>query len=77
MLSVIWMLFVAWFLGIFGLDDLVINGFNQLFHMEIGITSYYLIFSLAGLIKNILKANANVSVSLDELKDKYKIKNKK
>ena len=68
---------VAAFLGAFCLDTLFIEGFKQLFGMEIGITSYYLIFALAGLIKNILKANANVSVSLDELKDKYKIKNKK
>ena len=77
MLSIIWMVFVAAFLGAFGLDTLFIEGFKQLFGLEIGITSYYLIFALAGLVKNILKANANVSVSLDELKDKYKIKNKK
>ena len=68
MLSIIWMLFVAWFLGIFGLDDLVVNGFNQLFHMEIGITSYYFIFTIAGLIKNILHIFNKDTISVDDMK---------
>lgn len=68
MLSIIWMLFVAWFLGIFGLDDLVINGFNQLFHMEIGITSYYFIFVIAGLIKNILHIFNKDTISTEDIK---------
>lgn len=68
MLSVIWMIFVAWFLGIFGLDDLVINGFSQLFHMEIGITSYYFIFAIAGLIKNILHTINVKTISKEDIK---------
>ena len=68
MLSVIWMLFVAWFLGIFGLDDLVINGFNQLFHIEIGITSYYFIFAIAGLIKKILHTFNKDTISTEDIK---------
>ena len=62
------MLFVAWFLGIFGLDDLVINGFNQLFHIEIGITSYYFIFAIAGLIKNILHTINVKTISNEDIK---------
>ena len=68
MLSVIWMIFVAWFLGIFGLDDLVINGFNQLFHIEIGITSYYFIFAITGLIKNILHTFNKDTISTEDIK---------
>lgn len=68
MFSIIWSLFVAWFLGIFGLDDLVINGFNQLFHMEIGITSYYFIFAIAGLIKNILHTINVKTISTEDIK---------
>ena len=68
MLSIIWMVFVAWFLGIFGLDDLVINGFSQLFHMEIGITSYYFIFVIAGLIKNILHIFNKDTISTEDIK---------
>ena len=68
MLSIIWMIFVAWFLGVFGLDDLVINGFSQLFHMEIGITSYYFIFAIAGLIKNILHTFNKDTISTEDIK---------
>ena len=68
MLSIIWSLFVAWFLGIFGLDDLVINGFNQLFHIKIGIASYYFIFVIAGLIKNILHIFNKDTISTEDIK---------
>lgn len=68
MLSIIWMVFVAWFLGVFGLDDLVINGFSQLFNMEIGVTSYYFIFAIAGLIKNILHTINVKTISKEDIK---------
>lgn len=48
------MLFVAWFLQLFGFDNIVIKGLAQLGGPEITIVGYYFIFAAAGLIKNIL-----------------------
>ena len=56
MANIIWMLFVAWFLNIFGFGDVVIKGLQQLGGPEITMTGYYFIFAAAGLIKNILYA---------------------
>ena len=50
MLSIIWMLFVAWFLNLFGFGNTVIKG------PEISLIGYYAIFACAGLLKNILSA---------------------
>jgi len=56
MLSIIWMLFVAWFLNLFGLSNTVIRGIVELGGPEISLTGYYAIFACAGLLKNILAA---------------------
>ena len=56
MLNIVWMLFVAWFLQLFGFDNVVIKGLVQLGGPEIGMMGYYLIFAAAGLIKNIAHA---------------------
>ena len=62
MLSIIWMLFVAWFLQLFGFDNVVIKGLTQLGGPEIGAMGYYFIFAAAGLIKNIIHAFRSVIV---------------
>ena len=54
MANIIWMLFVAWFLNIFGFGNVVIKGLQQLGGPTITMTGYYFIFAAAGLIKNIL-----------------------
>lgn len=56
MLSIIWMLFVAWFLNLFGLGNTVIRGIVELGGPEISLIGYYAIFACAGLLKNILAA---------------------
>lgn len=55
MLNIIWMLFVAWFLNLFGLGDTVITGLAQLGGPEITLTGYYFIFATVGLLKNIIE----------------------
>lgn len=56
MLSIIWMFFVAWFLNLFGLGNLVIKGIRQFGGPEITMTGYYFIFASVGLLKHILYA---------------------
>lgn len=56
MLSIIWMLFVAWFLNLFGFGNTVIKGLVEIGGPEISLLGYYAIFAFAGLIKNILSA---------------------
>ena len=66
MLSIIWMLFVAWFLNLFGFGNLVIKGLAQLGGPEITMIGYYFIFAAAGLIKNVfytLNRNAFIEAS--------------
>ena len=75
MINIAWMLFVGWFLNLFGFGHTVIAGMGQLTGIEITMASYYLIFAAAGLIKNILSAishTATVELNkkyVDELKD--------
>lgn len=64
MLSIIWMLFVAWFLQLFGFDNIVIKGLAQLGGPEIGVIGYYFIFAAAGLLKNVIYAFHN-NITLD------------
>lgn len=71
MFSILWMLFVAWFLQLFGFDNIVIKGLVQLGRPEIGMMGYYLIFATAGLIKNI--AHAFRSTIADACKEFDKI----
>lgn len=55
MISTAWMLFVAWFLNLFGFGNTVITGLQELIGIEIGLTTYYFIFGALGLIKNVGK----------------------
>ena len=71
MLNIVWMLFVAWFLNLFGFSNTVIKGLVQLGGPEIGMMGYYLIFATAGLIKNI--AHAFRSTIADACKEFDKI----
>jgi len=64
MLSIIWMLFVAWFLNLFGFGNFFIKGVAQLGGPELTITGYYFIFAAVGLLKNVIHAFHN-SVTLD------------
>lgn len=72
MLSIAWMLFVAWFLNLFGFGNMIITGLSQLGGPEIGMIGYYFIFAVAGLIKNVLScasSNRTVIELSNELKD--------
>lgn len=72
MLNIIWMLFVAWFLNLFGLGDTVITGLVQLGGPEITLTGYYFIFATVGLIKNIIEKihfADSVKLTIKELED--------
>lgn len=63
MLNIIWMLFVAWFLNLFGFGNTVITGLAQLGGPEVTLTTYYFIFGAVGLLKNVLeKLHFNQSV---------------
>lgn len=55
MLNIIWMLFVAWFLNLFGFGDTVITGLAQFGGPEITLAGYYFAFAVVGLIKNIIE----------------------
>ena len=73
MLSIIWMFFVAWFLNLFGLGDLVIKGIKQFGGPEITMTGYYFIFACAGLLKHILYAIRRDSVkeNVEDLEESF------
>lgn len=72
MLNILWMLFVAWFLGLFGFDDMIITGLTQWGGPEITITGYYFAFAVIGIIKNIIEKfhyNDSLKLAIKELKD--------
>lgn len=48
--NIIWCLFAAWFLSLFGFDNLIINGFKELFNITITKTGYYFIWVLVAVI---------------------------
>jgi hypothetical protein len=45
----------AWFLTMFQIDKLLIEGITELFGKEIGISGYYTIFAFIGLIGGAFK----------------------
>lgn len=66
------MLFVAWFLNIWGFSNVWITGFNELFGMTISVTTYYFIFGAVGLLKNVIEKihyNENLKVTLNKIDD--------
>ena len=67
MLSIIWMLFVAWFLNLFGLGNTIMRGIVELGGPEISLMGYYFIFAAAGLLKNILKSICHTKA--DDIKE--------
>lgn len=72
MLNVVWMLFVAWFLSLFGFDEMFIEGLHQFGGPEITLTGYYFIFSVIGIIKNVvekLNFNSSLKLALNEIED--------
>lgn len=78
MFSILWMLFVAWFLQLFGFNSLVINGMAQVFGVEIGMAGYYFIFILLGMLKVFAHAfgfsgrMVKLSGDLEDLSEKLK-----
>lgn len=68
MWSILWMLFAAWFLDLFGFGNIVIKGLEQVGVNGVGIELYYLAFAVVGLIKHIYsethtKENWTISIS--------------
>ncbi len=49
------MLFVAWFLNLFGLGNTVITGLSQWGGPEITMAGYYFAFAVVGLLKNVIE----------------------
>lgn len=49
------MMFVAWFLNLFGFGTMFVTGLNQWTGIEITITGYYFIFAVIGIVKNIIE----------------------
>ena len=49
-------LLVAWFLGLFGFDGLMIEGLQQLFGISIGLSGYYMLFVLTWVVIGIIHA---------------------
>ncbi|MDD3613307.1 MAG: hypothetical protein WAP98_06760 [Caldicoprobacterales bacterium] len=48
-------LVLAWILTWFRVDNIIINGVNELFGLEITRSGYYVMFALIGLIVNLLR----------------------
>ena len=46
---------VAWFISLFGLDNVIINGASGLFHITVTKEIYYFVFMILGLIISFLK----------------------
>lgn len=55
MLNIIWMLFVAWFLNLFGFGDTVITGLAEWGGPQLSMTGYYFAFAAVGLLKNVIE----------------------
>ena len=51
MWSIVGALLLAWFLSIFGFDQLIIEGTKELFNLNITITGYYFIFAVVGIFR--------------------------
>ena len=45
----------AWLISLFGLDDEIINGVSQLFHITFTKEAYYFVFMVLGLIAAIIE----------------------
>jgi len=73
MLNIIWMLFVAWFLNLFGLGGLFVKAINQMWGIQLTLASYYFIFAVAGLIKNVFYT-LNRGAVADAIKEIEKLK---
>ncbi len=46
------MLFLAWFLSLFGFDEICVTAIKELFNYEITTATYYFVFAIVGLIFN-------------------------
>lgn len=51
MWSIVGALILAWFLALFGFDNLIIEGAKELFDVDITMTGYYFIFAVIGILK--------------------------
>lgn len=75
MLNIIWMLFVAWFLNLFGFGNTVITGLAQWGGPELTMTGYYFAFAAVGLLKNVIEKfhfSSTVKLAIKELEDKIR-----
>lgn len=53
-MNIISWLFFAWIAAFFGLNDLFIEGMEELFNKKVTNTSYYFIFFIAGFICDLI-----------------------
>lgn len=47
-------LIVAFILWLFGIDNIIINGINELINVQITINGYYVIFCILGVLSKLL-----------------------
>lgn len=74
MLNIIWMLFVAWSLNLFGFGDTVITGLAQWGGPELTMTGYYFAFAVVGLLKNVIEKfhfHDSVKLAIKEIEEKF------
>ncbi|MGG1652274.1 hypothetical protein ABHN03_04005 [Paenibacillus sp. NRS-1775] len=48
---------LAWFLSLFGFQVLFSEGVNELFHLTLGMGSYYVIFMIGGLVTGLIRGS--------------------
>lgn len=54
MFGIIGGLLIAWLLNFIGFSDVLVQGINELFGLQISIAGYYVIFAIIGLITELL-----------------------
>lgn len=66
MLYIIFNMFAAWILSLFGFDNLVIDSVQHLFNVSLTTGDYYFIFACIGTIKSIVSQHSPVEVNLEK-----------
>lgn len=67
-------LLVGWILSLFGFNDLVINGMDEVFGVSMAQSGYYFLFALMGMVRYTL--GNTFSVDIKELVNNHKKKKK-
>lgn len=61
MLTILWYLLIAWILQLFGYSSLIIEGVEIFSGIQIGMSGYYFIFAVIGMLRVIFSRNVTIN----------------